>query len=177
MQKRCVFAALIAVTILWGGTIAKPSRAQVFNPTQFTLANGLQVVLIEDHRAPIVHHMIWYKVGAADEAPGISGIAHYLEHLMFKGTPNVPPGEFSKIVAREGGRDNAFTSSDYTGYYQTIARDRLELVMGMEAERMAQLNPPAREAVPELQVVLQERLSRVDNSPGGLFGEQFDAAQ
>src|SRR5690606_30515616 len=177
MQKRCVFAALIAVTILWGGTIAKPSRAQVFNPTQFTLANGLQVVLIEDHRAPIVHHMVWYRVGAADEPPGRSGVAHYLEHLMFKGTPSVPPGEFSRIVAREGGRDNAFTSSDYTGYYQSIARDRLDLVMRMEAERMAYLHPRQEDAVPELQVVLQERMSRTENSPGGLFAEQFDAAQ
>lgn len=174
------FAALVAVAGLWGGMIAGwpgAARAQVFNPTQFTLGNGLQVVLIEDHRAPVVHHMVWYKVGAADEAPGQSGIAHYLEHLMFKGTPNIPPGEFSRIVARQGGRDNAFTSSDYTGYYQTIARDRLEMVMGMEAERMAQLSLRPADAVPELQVVLQERLSRVDNSPGGLFSEQLDAAQ
>lgn len=178
MLNRRSFAALaVASILLGGGMIAGAARAQVFNPTEFTLANGLQVVLIEDHRAPIVHHMVWYRVGAADETPGVSGIAHYLEHLMFKGTPGVPPGEFSKIVAREGGRDNAFTSSDYTGYYQTIARDRLELVMGMEAERMAQLDPRPADALPELQVVLQERLSRVENSPGGLFGEQFEAAQ
>ncbi|MFN3398812.1 MAG: M16 family metallopeptidase, partial [Ferrovibrio sp.] len=118
-----------------------------------------------------------YRVGAADEAPGVSGVAHYLEHLMFKGTPNVPPGEFSKIVAREGGRDNAFTSSDYTGYFQTIARDRLELVMSMEADRMSQLAPREADAKPELQVVMEERLSRTDNNPGALFGEQLDAAQ
>lgn len=177
MLNRRSFAALIALPCLWVCLWGGAARAQVFNPTQFALGNGLQVVLIEDHRAPIVHHMVWYKVGAADEAPGMTGVAHYLEHLMFKGTPNIAPGEFSRIVAREGGRDNAFTSSDYTGYYQTIARDRLEMVMGMEAERMAQLNPPAAEAVPELQVVLQERLSRVENSPGGLFAEQFEAAQ
>lgn len=174
MRKRLI-AALSAVFCLAG--MAADSRAQVFNPTQFVLGNGMQVVLIEDHRAPVVHHMVWYKVGAADEQPGVSGIAHYLEHLMFKGTPNVPPGEFSKTVAREGGRDNAFTSSDYTGYFQTIARDRLELVMSMEADRMSQLAPREADAKPELQVVMEERLSRTDNSPGALFGEQLDAAQ
>jgi zinc protease len=166
-------AVLIAGGAGWGGD----SRAQVFRPGQFMLGNGMQVVLIEDHRAPVVHHMVWYKVGAADEAPGVSGIAHYLEHLMFKGTPGVPPGEFSKIVAREGGRDNAFTSSDYTGYFQTIARDRLELVMRMESERMHQLQPRESDAKPELQVVMEERLSRTENNPGGLFAEQLDAAQ
>lgn len=169
--------AVLSAAGLWLAGAPGDSRAQVFNPTQFMLGNGMQVVLIEDHRAPIVHHMVWYRVGAADEAPGVSGVAHYLEHLMFKGTPSVPPGEFSKIVSREGGRDNAFTSSDYTGYFQTIARDRLELVMRMEAERMNQLNPRAADAKPELQVVMEERLSRTDNNPGALFGEQLDAAQ
>jgi len=154
-----------------------PARAQVFHPKQFTLGNGLQVVLIEDHRAPVVQHMIWYKVGAADEAPNVGGVAHYLEHLMFKGTPGIPPGEFSRIVSRQGGRDNAFTTADYTAYHQLIARDRLDLVMKMEAERMAQLAPPPDEARRELQVVLEERLSRTDNNPAALFGEQFDAAQ
>lgn len=168
-----LFAALVAGVAGWGGE----GRAQVFRPSQFMLENGMQVILIEDHRAPIVHHMVWYRVGAADEQPGVSGVAHYLEHLMFKGTPGVPPGEFSKIVAREGGRDNAFTSSDYTGYFQTIAKDRLELVMRMESERMNQLQPREADAKPELQVVLEERLSRTDNSPGALFGEQLDAAQ
>jgi zinc protease len=166
----------LSAAALFAGLVAD-SRAQVFNPTQFMLDNGMQVVLIEDHRAPVVHHMVWYKIGAADEQPGVSGVAHYLEHLMFKGTPNVPPGEFSKIVAREGGRDNAFTSSDYTGYFQTIARDRLELVMSMEADRMSQLDPKESDAKPELQVVMEERLSRTDNSPGAQFGEQLDAAQ
>ncbi len=154
-----------------------PAAAQVFNPTRFTLGNGLDVVLIEDHRAPVVQHMVWYRVGAADEMPGESGVAHYLEHLMFKGTPNVPSGEFSKIVARQGGRDNAFTSADYTGYFQTVARDRLDLVMRMEAERMHRLTVSEADARPELQVVLEERLSRTDNSPRAQFGEQLDAAQ
>lgn len=168
-----LFAALVAGVAGWGGE----GRAQVFRPSHYMLENGMQVILIEDHRAPIVHHMVWYRVGAADEQPGVSGVAHYLEHLMFKGTPGVPPGEFSKIVAREGGRDNAFTSSDYTGYFQTIAKDRLELVMRMESERMNQLQPREADAKPELQVVLEERLSRTDNNPGALFGEQLDAAQ
>jgi len=157
--------------------VASPVQAQMFNPTRFTLGNGLEAVLIEDHRAPVVHHMVWYRVGAADESPGESGVAHFLEHLMFKGTPSVPPGEFSKIVARQGGRDNAFTSSDYTGYFQTIARDRLELVMRMEAERMHRLTVSLPDAERELQVVFEERLSRTDNVPRAQFSEQMDAAQ
>lgn len=173
-MRRLLLAALFCGLSLLA---ALPAWAQLFQPTRFMLGNGLEVVLIEDHRAPIVHHMVWYKVGAADEAPGESGVAHYLEHLMFKGTPTVPAGEFSKIVAREGGRDNAFTSSDYTGYFQTIARDRLELVMRMEADRMQRLSLKEADALPELQVVLEERLSRTDNSPRGQFGEQMDAAQ
>lgn len=180
MPKRLIAVlsvAVISLAVSLVGPATNTARAQIFNPTQFMLGNGMQVVLIEDHRAPVVHHMVWYRVGAADEAPGVSGVAHYLEHLMFKGTPNVPPGEFSKIVAREGGRDNAFTSSDYTGYFQTIARDRLELVMSMEADRMSQLAPREADAKPELQVVMEERLSRTDNNPGALFGEQLDAAQ
>ncbi len=173
-MRRLLSALLLSCLALLA---APPVQAQVFQPSRFMLGNGLEVVLIEDHRAPIVHHMVWYKVGAADEMPGESGVAHYLEHLMFKGTPSVPSGEFSKIVAREGGRDNAFTSSDYTGYFQTIARDRLELVMRMEADRMHRLSLKESDAKPELQVVMEERLSRTDNSPRGQFGEQMDAAQ
>lgn len=169
--------ALVLTLLGLAGGGAGGAMAQVFRPTHFTLGNGMQVVLIADHRAPVVHHMVWYRVGAADEPPGLSGVAHYLEHLMFKGTPSLPPGEFSRRVGREGGRDNAFTSLDYTGYFQTIARDRLEMVMRMEADRMAHLQPRAEDAKPELQVVLQERLSRTDNSPAALFSEQFEAAQ
>lgn len=172
-----LISALFAAIALYAGWSSDGAYGQVFRPTTFMLENGLQVVLVEDHRAPIVHHMVWYKVGAADEQPGKTGVAHYLEHLMFKGTPNVPAGEFSRRVARVGGRDNAFTSYDYTGYFQTVARDRLEMVMRMEAERMASLQPKPGDAVPELQVVLQERLSRIENSPSALFGEQFDAVQ
>ena len=107
----------------------------------FALDNGMQVVVIEDHRAPVVVHMVWYKIGAADESPGHSGIAHFLEHLMFQGTKDVPPEQFSKIVAAQGGSDNAFTTPDYTAYFQRVAADRLDLVMTMEADRMHNLTP------------------------------------
>lgn len=153
-----------------------PATAQVFNPVTKTLDNGLQVVVVENHRAPIVSHMVWYRVGAADENPGKSGIAHFLEHLMFKGTPEVPPGEFSKIVAKNGGRDNAFTSSDYTAYFQNIAADRLELVMRMEADRMRNLTLAESDVASELEVVKEERRSRTDNDPAALLHERLEAA-
>ena len=106
--------------------------------SEFKLANGLQVVVVPDHRAPVVTHYVWYRVGSADEPPGASGIAHFLEHLMFKSTDKIASGDFSKIIARLGGQDNAFTGHDVTGYYQRIAKDRLKTVMEMEADRMAQ---------------------------------------
>ncbi|MBC7953929.1 MAG: insulinase family protein [Rhodospirillaceae bacterium] len=136
----------------------------------------MQVVVVENHRAPIVSHMVWYKVGAADEPPGKSGIAHLLEHLMFKGTPSMPPGEFSKIVARMGGRDNAFTSSDYTAYFQNIAADRLEQVMKLEADRMRNLTLDDQNVATERAVVLEERRSRTDNNPQALLTERMEAA-
>lgn len=155
-----------------------PARAvDDFGARSLTLDNGLQVVVIEDHRAPIVTHMVWYRVGAVDEFHGKSGLAHYLEHLMFKGTEEIPAGEFAKIVARNGGEGNAFTSLDYTGYYQRVAADRLPLVMEMEADRMANLKIDPDEAIQELQVVIEERRSRIENSANGLFGEQMRAAQ
>ncbi|MEL6280460.1 MAG: pitrilysin family protein [Pseudomonadota bacterium] len=144
--------------------------------TTFELSNGMQGVVIEDHRAPVVTHMVWYKVGAADEPPGQSGIAHFLEHLMFKGTDEIPPGEFSKIIAANGGQDNAFTSLDYTGYFQRIAADRLELVMKMEADRMVDLVLDEESVRTERDVVIEERNSRTDNNPQGRFSEQFNAA-
>ncbi|MEM9198556.1 MAG: pitrilysin family protein [Pseudomonadota bacterium] len=145
--------------------------------TTFTLDNGMDVVVIEDHRAPVVTHMVWYRVGAADEPPGKSGIAHFLEHLMFKGTDEIPEGAFSKIVAANGGQDNAFTAQDYTAYFQRIATDRLEIVMKMEADRMIDLVLSDAVVLPERDVVLEERNTRTDNSPGALFGEQRRAAQ
>lgn len=143
----------------------------------FMLDNGMQVVVVPDHRAPVAAHMVWYRLGAADELPGKSGIAHFLEHLMFKGTSTVPAGEFSKIIARNGGRDNAFTSLDYTGYFQTVATDRLELVMRLESDRMVNLSLTDDVVLPERDVILEERRSRIDNDPRALFNEQFMAAQ
>jgi zinc protease len=148
----------------------------LYRPTVETLENGLQVVVIEDHRAPVVSHMVWYKVGSADEEPGKSGLAHYLEHLMFKGTTKVPGGEFSRIVARNGGQDNAFTSTDYTGYFQNVAKDKLELVMELEADRMVNLTLSERDVETERLVVQEERRSRTDNNPSAQLGETMRAS-
>ncbi|WP_298261242.1 pitrilysin family protein [uncultured Litoreibacter sp.] len=145
--------------------------------TTFTLDNGLEAVVLEDHRAPVVMHMLWYKAGAADEDPGVSGIAHFLEHLLFKATDKLEAGEFSAIVEANGGSDNAFTSWDYTGYHQRIAADRLDLVMGMEANRMRNLRLTEEDVETERKVILEERAQRTDSDPGALFGEQRSAAQ
>jgi zinc protease len=145
--------------------------------TSFSLPNGLNVVVIEDHRAPVVVQMIWYRVGAADEPPGHSGIAHFLEHLMFKGTEKIAPNQFSAIVEAQGGDDNAFTSWDYTAYFQRVAADRLDLVMEMEADRMRNLRLLPEDVDTERQVILEERAQRTDSSPGALLSEQMRAAQ
>lgn len=145
--------------------------------SHFTLPNGLEAVVIEDHRAPVVVQMVWYRIGSADEAPGKSGIAHYLEHLMFKGTDRLAPGELSKIVAANGGIDNAFTSYDYTAYFQRIASDRLDLVMGMEADRMANLRISENDWLTERDVVIEERAQRTDSDPASIFAEERYAAQ
>ncbi len=141
----------------------------------FTLDNGLDVVVIEDPRADIAVNMVWYRVGAADEPPGVSGIAHFLEHLMFKGTETRDAGEFSDIVEREGGRGNAFTSWDYTGYFQRIASDRLDLMMELEADRMENLQFTDDDWLPERDVILEERGQVVESRPDRLFGEQLFA--
>lgn len=144
--------------------------------TEFWLDNGMQVVVIEDHRTPAVVNMVWYRTGAADETAGISGIAHFVEHLMFKGTDDLESGEFSETVEANGGSDNAFTSWDYTGYFQRVAADRLGLMMQMEADRMTDLVFDPEEIRTERSVILEERAERVDSSPGGLFNEQMRAA-
>ncbi|MFN7599444.1 MAG: M16 family metallopeptidase [Cereibacter sp.] len=156
-------------------SLASPALAETV--TDFTLPNGLQVVVIEDHRAPVVVHMVWYRVGAADEPPGHSGIAHFLEHLMFKGTDEVPSGKFSEIVQAQGGSDNAFTSWDYTAYFQRVAADRLDLVMKLEADRMRDLRLTQEDVATERAVILEERTTRTDSDPGALFEEQAQAAQ
>ncbi len=145
--------------------------------SHYTLDNGMEVVVLEDHRAPVVAHTVWYKIGAADEPAGKSGIAHFLEHLMFKGTDDLSSGELSETVTRNGGSDNAFTSWDYTAYYQRIAADRLPLMMEMEADRMRDLQMTEDDVKTERQVILEERNQRIDNDPGALFREQTRAAQ
>jgi zinc protease len=144
--------------------------------TTFRLDNGLQVVVIEDHRAPVVVNMIWYKAGAADEEMGKSGVAHFLEHLLFKATNKLKSGEFSRIVEKLGGSDNAFTSWDYTAYYQRVSRDHLGLMMELEADRMKNINLTKLNIETERKVVLEERAQRTDSNPGSLFAEQRRAA-
>jgi len=154
---------------------AEAPRKGVFFPDTFMLDNGMQVVVVTNQRVPVITHMIWYKVGAADEVTGKSGIAHFLEHLMFKATDELKPGEFSRIVARNGGRDNAFTSWDYTAFFQNVAADRLELVMKMEADRMANLRLTDETVLPERDVVIEERRQRTGNEPGDKLSELVQA--
>ena len=155
--------------------VAHPVRAGLFNSRTATLANGLEVVVISDHRAPVVTHMIWYRVGAADDPPGKSGLAHFLEHLMFKGTPDAPGDTFSALVAGRGGAENAFTSLDYTAYFQTIPVQQLDDVMRLEADRMVNLVLTEDAVALEREVILEERRSRTDNDPSALLGEQMGA--
>ena len=164
---------------LFAGAVVSPpatALAKLFaverrNAETFTLPNGLQVIVLPSRRAPIVTQVVVYKVGSADETFGKTGAAHFLEHMMFKGTDKVPGGEFSRIVSRNGGRDNAYTSFDSTGYHQTIAAERLELIMRMEADRMTGIRISDREIVPERQVILEERRMRTDNVPSALLDE------
>ena len=170
-----LLAALLALLVLLPA-MERAARAELFKPETFTLDNGLQVVVVSNHRAPIVTHMLWYKVGGADEPVGKSGIAHFLEHLMFKGTEKLGPGEFSEIIARNGGRENAFTSWDHTGYFQTVAKDRLEIMMQHEADRMTNLRLTEDLVDTERLVVLEERRSRIDNEPQSQLNEMVNAA-
>lgn len=168
--------AATALIAAFAGIVAGPAVAgEMPQPEAFTLRNGLEVVVVTDRRAPVVTHMVWYRVGAADEPRGSSGIAHFFEHLMFKGTRQIGEGEFSRIIARNGGDDNAKTSWDYTAYYQRIARDRLDLVMRMEADRMRNLRFSDETFASERDVIVEERRQRVDNSPGAVLGERMRA--
>ena len=157
-----------------------PARPRPSQPApqiaDFTLSNGLELVVIPDHRAPVVTHMVWYKVGAADETPGKSGLAHFLEHLMFKGTAKNPAGSFSQVVARVGGQENAFTSNDYTGFYQRVPSEQLKTVMDFEADRMTGLKLTDEVVLPERDVILEEENMRIENNPRARLGEQIDAA-
>ena len=173
--KLPALACLVALAV--AAAAGRPAEAAVFNPETFTLDNGMQVVVVTNRRAPVVTHHVWYKIGSADSPAGKSGLPHFLEHLMFKGTESLEPGEFSRIIARNGGNENAFTGPDYTGYFQTIAKDRLELVMQMEADRMANLALEEEEVLRERSVVLEERSQRIENDPGARLSEELNATQ
>jgi len=149
--------------------------AALANPYETTLDNGLKVIVKEDRRAPTAVHMVWYRVGSMDEVDGTSGVAHVLEHMMFKGTPTVGPGEFNKRVAAAGGRDNAFTSRDYTAYFQQIPRERLAEMMALEADRMRHLTVDPKEFAQEIKVVMEERRMRTDDDPQAKLFEQMNA--
>lgn len=168
----------LAGLILTPLAVAETAYAD-WSPQTFTLDNGMEVVVLPDHRAPVVTHMVWYKVGAVDEAPGKSGIAHLFEHVMFQETDDLGPEEFTSIVQRNGGQLNAFTSWDYTAYFERVAKDRLELVMGLEAERMRDLlvnDDPEGPFITERDVVKEERRQRVENNPGSILFEKVMAA-
>jgi zinc protease len=173
---------LVCVAIAATHLSALPALADDFDyarrirPETFTLENGMQVVVISDHRVPVATHMLWYRIGAADEEAGKSGLAHFFEHLLFKGTKAVPDGQYSNIIARNGGQDNAFTSWDFTAYFARVAKDRLPLVMELEADRMTGLVLTEEMFRPERDVILQERAMRVENNPSSLFNEQMNAA-
>jgi len=165
---------LLAAAALSGPAAAAPqASAQTF---QFSLPNGMQVLVIPDHRAPVVTQMLWFKVGAVDDPPGISGLAHFFEHMMFRGTKQVPGDLYAQTIAKNGGEDNAFTTHDYTAFYEQIAADRLKLAMDLEADRMANLDLSDNNVTTERDVVLEERRMRVENNPQAMLGEQMEAA-
>src|SRR5258708_155885 len=171
-----LFVALFSAFALSSSGALAQTTVTSEPPATFTLGNGLQVLVIPDHRTPVVTQMIWYKVGSADETPGKSGLAHFLEHLMFKGTGKHPAGEFSQTVLRIGGNENAFTSTDYTGYFQRVPREQLARMMEFEADRMTGLILKDENVLPERDVVLEEFNMRVANNPDARLTEQIMAA-
>jgi len=171
-RKKFIFflQAFVFIVLL---ITAPPSNANTFNSESFTLSNGMQVIVIPNHRAPIISHMLWYKTGAAAEPAGQSGVAHFLEHLLFKGTQKIKAGQFSKIIKSHGGNDNAFTSQDYTAYFQNIAKVHLPLVMEMEADRMRNLALTTDVIKSERDVIIEERRERIDNNAQARFREKL----
>ena len=173
-MKHLISGGLAAVALISSPALAD-SAEDTWAPETFTLENGMEVVVLPDHRAPVVTHMVWYKVGAVDEAEGKSGIAHLFEHVMFKDTDDLEDGEFASTVARLGGQHNAFTSWDYTAYYQRVAKQHLGKMMALEAERMTDLiidEDPEGSFITERDVVKEERRQRVDNNPGVILREK-----
>ena len=172
-----VFAAL-SVLGLSASAATAPARSNAAAPPvfQFALQNGMQVLVIPDHRAAVVTQMLWFKAGAVDDPPGLSGMAHFFEHMMFRGTKQVPGDSYSQIIAKNGGEENAFTTHDYTAFYEQIAADRLKLAMDLEADRIVNLDLNDNSVSTERDVVLEERRMRVENNPQALLGEQMAAA-
>jgi len=166
-----MFKKKSAVLLLW--LISAAAQAGI---VQTTLPNGLRVIVKEDHRAPVMVSQVWYRAGSIDEFNGTTGVAHVLEHMMFKGTKEVPPGEFSKRIAAAGGRENAFTSRDHTAYFQQMHKDKLELSMQLEADRMANLVIDDATFAKEIQVVMEERRMRTDDNPQSVLYERLMAA-
>ncbi len=166
------FAAALALLLIGAGE-ASADQAKIF---QFALQNGMQVVVIPDRRAPVVTQMIWFKVGAVDDPPGLSGLAHFFEHMMFRGTKTVPNDRFTQTLSRNGGESNAFTMQDYTAFYEQIAKDRMRIAMALEADRMANLDLSDSNVSTERDVVLEERRMRIDNDPQAIVDEQVEAA-
>src|SRR5881296_3298131 len=165
---RAFLVALVLLVLAAGGAAAQ-SGERVFAAT---LENGLRVLLQEDHRSPIVSFQMWYRVGSRNEARGATGIAHFLEHMMFKSTPTHGQGQFARLVEQNGGQDNAFTSQDVTSYYVNIAADRIDLVIDLESDRMQNLKLDAKDIASEREVVIEERRTRTEDDPGGFLGEE-----
>src|SRR2546430_2352408 len=166
-----------ALALAWALAVASPaSPAPPSLVTEVTLDNGLRVLVLEDHRNPIVTVQTWYRVGSRNEVPGKTGLAHFLEHLMFKGTPTHGKGQFARVVEQNGGQDNAFTSHDVTSYYVNIAADRVDMVLALEADRMRHLLLDPKEIESERQVVMEERRTRTEDDPDGYLSEEFLAA-
>lgn len=152
--------------------VVLPAQAET---SEYKLDNGLKLIVIEDHRAPVVISQVWYKVGSSYELNGITGVSHVLEHMMFKGTKKLPPGEFSRIIAANGGRENAFTSRDYTAYFQRLEKSRLKVSFELEADRMRSLQLTDEEFQKEVRVVMEERRLRTEDKPESYTYEQFNA--
>jgi zinc protease len=174
LGRKCTI--VLALGLMLGLLTMRGGSAAGVDTAHFTLENGLEVVVIPDHRTPVVTHMVWYKVGSADETAGKSGLAHFLEHLMFKGTKKNPLGRYSQTVATLGGQENAFTTDDYTAYYQRVPHERLKTLMEFESDRMTGLVLTDQVVKPELQVVLEEQNMRVANNPGARLSEAMESA-
>jgi zinc protease len=174
-HRRGLILGVLCAVILSAPPVPAPAAEALATET-FTLSNGMEVIVIPNHRVPAVSHMLWFRIGAADDPPGKSGLAHYHEHMMFQGTSKLKPGEYADVIARHGGQQNAFTGSDVTSYYVNIAKSELPMAMELEADRIRGLKPSDEGAEKEKQVIIEERRSRVENNPEALLSEQMNAA-